>query len=128
MTQDGNESSKHLLINQRHLRNAKLIEDLLASEVYRELVGPDIDEMVARISGGKRDGFFFAGDIEQRKCTPEDRTWLAGYQAALIELSMKWYQYIRKGKQVAGQMAQETNQQEPDQMETPLMEDYDEGA
>jgi len=82
----------------------------LESEVYRDVIGPDIDSMIFSISGYKtNEGFWASGNIADRRLDTDTLKYLSGYQAALVELSMKFKYYIRQGEL---SLKQETNQQE----------------
>lgn len=124
MTQGDEESSNRLLINKKRVHNSKLVEDFLESEVYRELIQPDIDDMIA-VSGASKDkdGFWRAGDIHRKDIDSEALKWLSGYQTALIELSMKLKAYLRDGKLAEREMAEAINDDED--YINPMEEDYE---
>ena len=104
MTLEGKEFSNNLtqtraeLVNQRVLRNANLINEFISSDVYKELISLDIDDMVSSCGAYVKDGFWNPGAINSRVTSASDLRYYAGYQAGLIELSRMWRDYIKLGE------------------------------
>jgi hypothetical protein len=64
------------------LHNGELVEKLLASEVWAEIILPLIHESIAGVSGRFTNGRFYKGDLTRGICNLER---ISGYQCALEE-------------------------------------------
>lgn len=60
-----------------------MVEELLASEVWREIVMPLFHESVASVSGRYTNGRFHHGDLTRRNTNLD---FLSGYQKGLMDL------------------------------------------
>lgn len=105
-------------------RNGEMVEELLASEVWREIVSPLFHEAIAGVSGRFTNGRFHHGDLTRgsanRQSTPVE--FLAGYQKGLMDV----HNYIRdfvdaKDKLIASKKAEAKAAAQP--MINPFMED-----
>lgn len=103
-------------VKQRHLRNGQLISEFMESDVYKEIIGPDMDDMIGSIGSYKIGEFWTPGSVCVLKRTDDELRYLSGYQAGLLELSIKWKQYIRKA---------ETEKEVAQKDITPMMEDME---
>lgn len=100
-------------------RNGEMVEELLASEVWREIVSPLFHEAIAGVSGRYTNGRFHHGDLTRRSTNLD---FLSGYQKGLMDL----HNYIRdfvdaKDKLVKDKKAEAKAAAQP--MINPFLED-----
>lgn len=73
--------------------NAELVEELIESEVYRDILKPLIDEAVASVEGKQIEGKWFLGDFN-RSDNPDRLQFLRGYSLALKEFNNRLLSFI----------------------------------
>lgn len=78
--------------------NGDLVEALLTSEVWGEIVFPLLSEGVASVSGRYTNGRFHHGDLTRSET---NRDFLAGYQKGLMDLSNRLSDFVEAKKKLA---------------------------
>ena len=104
------------------IRNGTLVSDLLASEVWREILSPLFDEAIASVAGRKTSGRWQHGDFTRGK---ENADFLRGYQKGAMDTHNHILDFV-----VAKQKVEDRRKQEQAEKVAPLvntfLEDQDE--
>lgn len=96
-----------------------MVEELLASEVWREIVSPLFHEAIAGVSGRFTNGRFHHGDLTRRR---ENLDFLSGYQKGLMDVHNYIQDFVDvKDKLVKDKKAEAKAANAP--MINPFMED-----
>ena len=93
-------------------RNGKLVEALMESEVWRDIVLPLLLEQVAGVSGRYTNGRFHHGDLTRLPLGSGD--FLAGYQKALMDFNNGLHDFIlAKNKLLLERAKEEDSKKQP---------------
>ena len=72
-------------------RNGELVEEMLETEAWREIVLPVLNESIASVSGRYTNGRWHHGDLTR---TDNERNFLAGYQKGLMDLNNRLLDFV----------------------------------
>lgn len=101
-------------------RNGKLVEALLESEVWRDILLPLIQEQIAGVSGRFTNGRYFHGDLTRLPIGSGD--FLSGYQKALMDFNNGIQDFIlAKDKLLLERAKEEDGKKQP--FINPFLED-----
>ena len=101
------------------IRNGKLVQELLMSEVWEDILEQEINEMILHITGFQSEaGNWVAGHDTKISATNDELRYYAGYKAALIELHTNILKYVDLAKKL------EKEEQKPELVDQ-MSEDYD---
>jgi hypothetical protein len=101
--------------------NGELVESLFASEAWREIAFPLLQESIASVSGRFTNGRFHQGNLTRTRANREE---LAGYQLALEEFYNRLSDFIEaKNNLIKKKKQEEVDKQAP--FYNPFMEEQD---
>ena len=121
----GTEKASNLLEKTESLvrHNGLLIEDLIRSEAWLQILSPLIDETIASVSGRKTNGRWHHGDFTRTK---EDTQFLKGYQKSAMDIHNRLMDFIKAKDDIDKKHIQEvTEAQAP--IVNPFMEEDTDG-
>lgn len=117
MAKRKNETSK---AEQVVIQNGKLIDELMRTRGWRQLVEPMFDEMISSVIGVKKNGRWLAGHfIRSRK--DEKKEFYIGYASALQEMWNSIQQY-----QFAAEIVRKRAEEVSEKVIIPMVEDGEE--
>lgn len=91
--------------------NAKLVEELFASEAWQDIVFPLLQESIAGVSGRFTNGRFYQGTLTRTASNPEQ---LRGYQLALEEFHNHLHDFIlARNNIILNRREEEANKKAP---------------
>ena len=101
------EQREHKLVH-----NGQLVEELIRSEVWQEIVGPQLHDMISGSIGfQKKDGRWLQGHWAKSRLPDNERIFSAGYSSGLMEFSNSMLDFIReKDKVVQNRKSRKQNQ------------------
>ena len=87
---------KDNIIGNKIIANVTLVEEGIKSDFWQEIVGPELYRLINAVGVSQRsDGVWLASLSYKRNCSPDERTFDAGYQTGLIELSNNILSFIK---------------------------------
>ncbi len=87
---------KDNIIGNKIIANGTLVEEGIKSDFWQEIVGPELYRLINAVGVSQRsDGVWLASLSSKRNCSPDERTFDAGYQTGLIELSNNILSFIK---------------------------------
>ena len=103
--------------------NGILVEQLFASEAWRDIAFPLLQESIAGVSGRFTNGRYWHGTLTT-KWQGETLLFVSGYQKALMDFHNNLHDFIvAKNKQIEDRKKEEAEKKSP--LVNPMMEDYE---
>ena len=103
--------------------NGLLVEALIHSEVWIQILSPLIDETIASVSGRKTNGRWHHGDFTRTK---EDAQFLKGYQKSAMDIHNHLLDFIKAKDDISKKYIQEA-QEAHAPIVNPFMEEDSDG-
>ena len=87
---------KNNIVENKIITNGTLVEEGIKSDFWQEIVGPELYRLINAVGVSQRsDGVWLASLSSKLNCSPDERTFDAGYQTDLIELSNNILSFIK---------------------------------
>ncbi len=113
------ESFKHKIV-----QNGTLVEELVRSEVWQNIIGPEIHTMIGKVGSYQLpSGKWMAAHWAHPTTSPTERTYDAGYMAGLIEFSNGILEFIDAKKRVVENRAKKLKDKKNETMVYPMQEE-----
>jgi len=87
-----------------------MVEELIASPVWVDIVSPLFSEMVASVSGRLTDGYYHHGALT-RDMSKDNALMLAGYQKGIMDTYNRITDFVREKNRVEGRLKGEQVEQ-----------------
>lgn len=103
-------------------QNGKLVEDLLLSSVWLNIIEPLLDETISSVSGRKTSGYYHHGSFTKLS---DDTKFLQGYQKCGMDIYNRIKDFVR-AKDNLKRVREESEKESKMQMFNPFLEELKE--
>ena len=105
--------------------NGRLIEELIKSEVWQDIIGPHLHTMITSSIGTQLpDGRWMVGDWAVRSGDNTDKDYNAGYSSGLMEFSNFIVNSVREKDTVLENENVRKKEEDNSQLVNPMQEEY----
>jgi len=128
MEQDDKQSIdfNNKLRDDKIVHNGMIVEDGIHSEFWQEIIGPEIYKMITRTgSFQKPDGSWVAGHWARPSTDINTRTYCAGYQAGLMELTNAILSFVKVKDDVISERSKQKVEETNQELVHPMAEEYE---
>ena len=93
---------KNKIVENKIIANGTLVEEGIKSDFWQEIVGPELYRLINAVGAHQApNGMWLSALSLKRNCSPDERTFDAGYQTGLIEFSNNILSFVKFKDNVA---------------------------
>ena len=114
------------LVDQKLVENGEMVENMLKSDVWQEIVGPELYRRIVSAKGHqKSDGRWVIGTWAITNATNDEMKYAAGYIGGLMEFSNSLLDFIKAKNDATNRLQALQNINDKNDLVDPMMEDYE---
>lgn len=107
------------------IRRGKIIEEVMSTKGWKELIEPVFDEMIESVIGRKRNGRWFSGHfVKSRK--DEKKEFYIGYTSGIQELWNSIHNYVDAAEVTKKRIKERGEEEKQNKAQVPMINDESE--